>query len=151
MVLKSWIDEMSEETLLEKFNAQPGDLYRTIENAKWLLHATHELTALLGKKEILPLAFELVERTTKGVRKELLPIVRLEGIGRVRGRIIYNAGFKTIENIKHATLEELTNLPLVGPRLAKRIKEQVGGFVKKGTWESLEKGEEWKQKAITEF
>ncbi len=151
MVLKSWIDEMSEETLLEKFNAQPGDLYRTIENAKWLLHATHELTALLGKKEILPLAFELVERTTKGVRKELLPIVRLEGIGRVRGRIIYNAGFKTIENIKHATLEELTNLPLVGPRLAKRIKEQVGGFVKKDTWESLEKGEEWKQKAITEF
>ena len=151
MVLKGWIDEMSEETLLEKFNAQPGDLYRTIENAKWLLHATHELTALLGKKEILPLAFELVERTTKGVRKELLPIVRLEGIGRVRGRIIYNAGFKTIENIKHATLEELTNLPLVGPRLAKRIKEQVGGFVKKDTWESLEKGEEWKQKAITEF
>ena len=151
MVLKGWIDEMSEETLLEKFNAQPGDLYRTIENAKWLLHATHELTALLGKKEILPLAFELVERTTKGVRKELLPIVRLEGIGRVRGRIIYNAGFKTIENIKHATLEELTNLPLVGPRLAKRIKEQVGGFVKKDAWENLEKGEEWKQKAITEF
>ena len=151
MVLKGWIDEMSEETLLEKFNAQPGDLYRTIENAKWLLHAAHELTALLGKKEILPLASELVERTTKGVRKELLPIVRLEGIGRVRGRIIFNAGFKTIENIKHATLEELTNLPLVGPRLAKRIKEQVGGFVKKDTWESLEKGEEWKQKAITEF
>jgi helicase len=151
MVLKSWIDEMSEETLLEKFNAQPGDLYRTIENAKWLLHATHELTTLLEKKEILPLAFELVERTTKGVRKELLPIVRLEGIGRVRGRIIYNAGFKTIENIKHATLEELTNLPLVGPRLAKRIKEQVGGFVKKDAWENLEKGEEWKQKAITEF
>jgi len=151
MVLKGWIDEMSEETLLEKFNAQPGDLYRTIENAKWLLHATHELTALLGKKEILPLASELVERTTKGVRKELLPIVRLEGIGRVRGRIIYNAGFKTIENIKHATLEELTNLPLVGPRLAKRIKEQVGGFVKKDAWENLEKGEEWKQKAITEF
>ena len=151
MVLKGWIDEMSEETLLEKFNAQPGDLYRTIENAKWLLHAAHELMALLGKKEILPLASELVERTTKGVRKELLPIVRLEGIGRVRGRIIYNAGFKTIENIKHATLEELTNLPLVGPRLAKRIKEQVGGFFKKDTWESLEKGDEWKQKAITEF
>jgi helicase len=151
MVLKSWIDELSEEALLEKFNAQPGDLYRTIENAKWLIHATHELAALLGKKELLPLAFELVERTTKGVRKELLPIVRLEGIGRVRGRIIYNAGFKTIENIKNATIEELTNLPLVGPRMAKKIKEQVGGFVKKDMWESLDKGEEWKQKAITEF
>jgi helicase len=151
MVLHSWIDEMSEEKLLERFRVQPGDLYRTIENAKWLLHATHELGALLGNKEILPLAFELVERVSRGIRKELLPIVKLEGVGRVRGRIIYNAGFKTVEDIKHASLENLTNLPLVGPRLAKKIKEQVGGFVKKEAWEKLEKGEEWKQKALTEY
>jgi helicase len=151
MVLHSWIDEMSEEKLLEQFRVQPGDLYRIIENAKWLLHATHELGALLGNKEILPLAFELVERVSKGIRKELLPIVKLEGVGRVRGRIIYNAGFKTVDDIKHASLEDLTNLPLVGPRLAKKIKEQVGGFVKKETWEKLGKGDEWKQKALTEF
>jgi ATP-dependent DNA helicase len=151
MVLKSWAEEMSEEAILEKYSAQPGDLYRTIENAKWLLHATHELAALLGKKDIRSLAFELLERTAKGVRKELLPIVKLEGIGRVRGRIIYNAGFKTIEDIKHAAIEDLTNLPLVGPRLAKKIKGQVGGFIKKDVWESLEKDEEWKQKALTEF
>jgi helicase len=151
MVLYSWIDEISEEKLLEQFNVQPGDLYRIIENAKWLLHATHELASLLGNREILPLAFELVERVSKGIRKELLPIVKLEGVGRVRGRIIYNAGFKTVDDIKHASLEDLTNLPLVGPRLAKKIKEQVGGFVKKETWEKLDKGEEWKQKALTEF
>jgi helicase len=151
MVLHSWIDEVSEEKLLEQFRVQPGDLYRIIENAKWLLHATHELGALLGNREILPLAFELVERVSKGIRKELLPIVKLEGVGRVRGRIIYNAGFKTIDDIKHASLEDLTNLPLVGPRLAQKIKEQVGGFVKKETWEKLERGEEWKQKALTEY
>jgi helicase len=151
MVLHSWIDEISEEKLLEQFSVQPGDLYRIIENAKWLLHATHEIASLLGNREILPLAFELVERVSKGIRKELLPIVKLEGVGRVRGRIIYNAGFKTVDDIKHASLEDLTNLPLVGPRLAKKIKEQVGGFVKKETWEKLDKGEEWKQKALTEF
>jgi helicase len=151
LVLYSWIDEVSEEKLLEQFRVQPGDLYRIIENAKWLLHATHELGALLGNREILPLAFELVERVSKGIRKELLPIVKLEGVGRVRGRIIYNAGFKTIDDIKRASIEDLTNLPLVGPRLAKKIKEQVGGFVKKETWERLEKGEEWKQKALTEY
>jgi helicase len=151
VVLKSWIEEMSEDTLLERFRVQPGDLYRTIENAKWLLHATHELGRLLGNKEVLPLASELMERVAKGIKKELLPIVRLEGVGRVRGRIIYNAGYKTIEDIKHAPLDGLTNLPLIGPRLAKKIKEQVGGFVKKETWEKLEKGEEWKQKALTEY
>jgi helicase len=130
---------------------KPGDLYRTIENAKWLLYATHELARLLGNKEILPLAAELIERVTKGIKKELLPIVKLEGVGRVRGRIIYNAGYKTIEDIKHAPLDDLTNLPLIGPRLAKKIKEQVGGFVKKEKWEELEKGEEWKQKSLADY
>jgi helicase len=151
MVLNGWTEEVSEEMLLERFRVQPGDLYRIIENAKWLLHATHELASLLGNKEILPLAFELGERVAKGIKKELLPIVKLEGVGRVRGRIMYNAGYKTIEAIKHAPLGELTNLPLIGPRLAKKIKEQVGGFVKKETWEKLEKGDEWKQKSLADY
>ena len=151
IVLKKWIEEATEDKLIERFRVQPGDLYRVIENAKWLLHATHELAALLGFREILPLVNELIERVSKGIKKELLPIVKLEGIGRVRGRIIFNAGYRTIEDIKHADIEELTNLPLIGPRVAKRIKEQVGGFVKKDTWEKLEKADEWKQKALTEY
>jgi helicase len=151
MVLKTWIDEVSEDQIIEKFQAQPGDLYRTIENAKWLLHATHELATLFGNKQMLPQTLELKERVEKGVRKELLSIVKLEGVGRVRGRIIYNAGYKTIEDIKTAKLEDLMNLPLIGPRLARKIKEQVGGFVKKEIWEKLEKEDVWKQKALTEY
>jgi helicase len=151
MVLKSWIEEASENTLIDQFRVQPGDLYRTIENAKWLLHATHELANLLGHKAVLLLASELIERVAKGIKKELLPIVKLEGVGRVRGRIMYNAGYQTISDIKHAPLEKLTNLPLIGPRLAKKIKEQVGGFVKKETWEKLEEGDEWKQKSLADY
>jgi len=150
MVLKAWIEEMSEDQIIEKFRTQPGDLYRTIENAKWLLYATHELAMLFGNKQVLPQTNELRERIEKGVKKELLPIVKLEGVGRVRGRILYNAGYKTIEDIKYASVENLISLPLIGPKLAKKIKEQVGGFVKKESWEKLEK-EEWKQKALTEY
>jgi helicase len=150
-VLKNWIEETPEDTLIERFHVQPGDLYKTIENAKWLLHATDELAALFGCKQILPLTSELIERVTKGIKRELLPIVKLEGIGRVRGRIIFNAGYKTIDDIKHAPIEDLTNLPLIGPRVAKRIKEQVGGFVKKDAWEKLDAVDEWKQKALSEF
>ena len=151
VVLKNWIEETSEEKLLERFRVQPGDLYRTIENAKWLLHATHELGRLVGNKEVLPLATELIERVAKGIKKELLPIVKLQGVGRVRGRIMYNAGYQTIDAIKHAPLEDLKNLPLIGPRLAKKIKEQVGGFVKKETWDKLEKDNEWKQKSLADY
>jgi len=151
MVLKGWIEEMSEDQTIERFRVQPGDLYRTIQNAKWLLHATHQLALLFGSKQMLPQTLRLMERIEKGVKKELLPIVKLEGVGRVRGRIIYNAGYKTIENIKHAAIKNLVSLPLIGPRLAKKIKEQVGGFVRKEEWKKLEKGEEWEQKALTEY
>jgi helicase len=151
IVLNAWVEEMSEDMLIERFRVQPGDLYRVIENAKWLLYGTHELAALFGNKQVLPLTLELKERVEKGVKKELLPIIKLEGVGRARGRILYNAGYKTIEEIKTAAMEDLMNLPLIGPKLAKRIKEQVGGFVRKEIWEKLEKEEEWKQKALTEY
>jgi helicase len=151
IVMKNWIEETTEDQLITKFGIQPGDLYRIIENAKWLLHATHELSPLVdANKEIKPLADELEERISKGIKRELLPIVRLEGIGRIRGRIIYNAGYKTIENLKNATLEDLTNLHLIGPRIAKKIKEQVGGFIEKepeDNW-NKEPQQEFKQKTL---
>jgi helicase len=151
MTLKAWIEEMSEDWLIERFRVQPGDLYRTLESAKWLLHATNELAQLFGNKQVIPMTLEVQQRVEKGVKKELLPLVKLEGVGRVRGRILFNSGYKTIDDIKNARIEDLTGLPLVGPKLAKKIKEQVGGFVKKDIWENLEKQDEWKQKAITEY
>ncbi|MDR0318923.1 MAG: DEAD/DEAH box helicase, partial [Nitrososphaerota archaeon] len=65
MVMKSWIEETTEDQLIKKFGVQPGDLYRVIENAKWLLHATHELAPLVGAdREIKPLSNELEERVS---------------------------------------------------------------------------------------
>lgn len=151
VTLEAWIEEVSEDQLIEKFRVQPGDLYRTIENAKWLLHATYELAQLFGNKQMLPQILEVRQRVEKGVKKELLSLVKLEGVGRVRGRMMYNAGYKTAEEIKRASLNALASLPLIGPRLGKKIKEQVGGFVKKETLEKLEKEAEWKQKALTEY
>ncbi len=151
LILNAWIEETSEEQLLERYRVQPGDLYRIVENGKWLLHATQELAELQKEKEVLPLINELNERVSKGIKRELLPIVKLEGIGRTRGRILFNSGYRTIDEIKRAPIDELTNLPTFGPRLAKKIKEQVGGFVKKEKWEQLSKEEEYKQKAISDF
>ena len=85
MVMNNWIEELPEEKIIERFNVQPGDLYRTIETAKWLLHATDELSPVVAKnKEVSALSHELVERVSKGIKRELLPIVQLEGVGRVR-------------------------------------------------------------------
>ncbi len=74
--MNNWIEELPEEKIIERFNVQPGDLYRTIETAKWLLHATDELSPVVAKnKEVSALSHELVERVSKGIKRELLPIV----------------------------------------------------------------------------
>ncbi len=150
-VLKTWMNETTEDEMIERFSVQPGDLYRLISTSKWLLHASHELASLFQHKDLLlPLA-KLTVRIEKGVKPELLPLVKLEGIGRVRARILYNSGLKSIHDLKTARLGKLTGLPLIGPRLAKKIKEQVGGFVKAEEWQRLKKGETEEQRALTEY
>ena len=150
-VLQAWIDETTEEQMIEQFKVQPGDLYRVIESARWLLYATHELGRLFEHKDILKSLNLVTERIEKGVKAELLPLVRLDGIGRVRARILYNAKLKTIDDLKKAPFEQLTSLPLIGPKLAKKIKDQVGGYIKAEEWKKLKKGEEWQQRALTEY
>jgi helicase len=95
LVLSNWIEELPEDQLLERFSVQPGDLYRTVENAKWLLHGIERLSPVVAKnREVTSLGAELIERVSKGIKRELLPIVALEGVGRARGRKMFNAGFQ---------------------------------------------------------
>jgi helicase len=151
-VLKSWMDEISEDEMIERFKVQPGDLYRLISTAKWLIHASHELASLFKHKDLLPRLAKLTVRIEKGVKPELLPLTALDGIGRARARVLFNYSFRTIEDLKRAPLPRLTGLPLIGPRLAQKIKEQVGGFVKQDAWESLKnKKETERQKSLTDF
>ncbi|PVX26716.1 MAG: extensin [Candidatus Bathyarchaeum sp.] len=152
LVLKSWMDETSEDTMIEKFKVQPGDLYRLISNAKWLVHASHELASLFKHKDLLADLSRLTVRVEKGVKPELLSLVALKGIGRVRARILFKSGFRTVDDLKSAPLQRLIGLPLVGPKLARDIKEQVGGYVKEQEWQNLKKAKETqKQRSLTEF
>jgi helicase len=151
MVMDAWIKEVTEDGIIEKFRVQPGDLYRLLSTSKWLLYASHEIGSLLGYKDLLKNLTELTDRVEKGVKTELLPLVRLEGVGRVRARVLFGSGLKTTSDLKTAPIEKLINLPLIGPRLAKKIKEQVGGFVKSEEWKRLKKKKALEQQALTEY
>jgi helicase len=147
-VLSTWMEETSEDEIIERFRVQPGDLYRLIESARWLLYASHEIAILFDHKDIPSHLAEIMERTKQGVKAELLPLVKLEGIGRVRARILYDTDLKTLKDLKRAPLEKLTSLPLIGPKIAKKIKEQVGGFIKSEDWKRM-KEKDWEQQALT--
>jgi helicase len=139
-VLKAWMNETTEDEMIQRFNVQPGDLYRIITTAKWLIHSSLELATLFKHKDMLEPLTKLVVRVEKGVKPELLPLVKLEGVGRARARVLYNNGLKSIDDIKHVPLAQLTALPMFGPRLAKKIKEEIGALVKDEEWERIKKG-----------
>jgi len=150
MVLGAWIEEVSENDLLERFSVQPGDRYSAVSNAEWLLYSAHELAGVLGLSEPRLHLKRLRDRVRYGVTERLLPLVRLKGIGRVRAQVLYKSGFTTLARLKRADVGELTALPLIGPRIAMSIKEQVGGLVERGEWERL-KSVGVAQSSLSEF
>ena len=138
-VLHAWINEVREAELLDRYKVEPGDLYRLVERAEWLLYAAGELAKLFGKKEFIAPLAELRLRVKHGVRPELLPLVSLEGVGRVRARALYNAGLRTVEDVRRASLSQLLAVPGIGGKLAKSLKEQAGGLVRKEELEEAER------------
>jgi len=150
MVLNAWIEETSENDLMERYNVQPGDRYSAISNAEWLLYSAHELANVLGMPESRRHLRRLRDRVKHGVSEKLLPLVRIRGIGRIRAQVLYKSGFTSLAKLKRANLRQLTALPLIGPRIAVSIKEQVGGTVEQDEWERI-KAEETEQRALTSF
>ena len=151
IILESWIQECFEDEIIGRFSFEPGDLFRLADSANWLLYASFELGRLFGHRDLLPRILKLRDRVDKGVKEELLPIVTLSGIGRVRGRILFNAGFRTMKDLRNASPSQLVSIPMIGPQLAMRIKEQTGGYIKAEEWAKLKETKEWGQKSITEY
>jgi len=139
MVLEAWINETSENDLLERYHVQPGDRYSLVTNGEWLLYSAHELADVLGITEHKRHLNELRNRVKHGITKRLLPLVRLKGIGRVRAQVLYNAGYTSIAKLRRADPRQLMALPLIGAKLAKTIKEQVGGVVDEEEWRRLDR------------
>ncbi|MGA3110354.1 MAG: DEAD/DEAH box helicase [Candidatus Bathyarchaeia archaeon] len=148
-VMYEWINETSEDGILEVHRVEPGDILRMVDTSRWLLHATYQLAELFGHKDLLSQAYELQVRCAKGVKSELVPLVELDGVGRVRARSLFNAGYRNLDELKHASVTDLMNVPLIGPSVAKRIKEQVGGLIKAEEWETLKaKGTETTEQSL---
>ncbi len=135
LVLSDWISEFTEDQILETRKVEPGDLLRLVQGTEWLVFAAQELARLFGHKDLLANMEMLRVRVSKGVKPELVKLVGLEGVGRVRARMMYSAGLKSIDDIKERSLTELTSIPTIGPSLAKKIKEQAGGLIKAEEWE----------------
>src|SRR3989339_541295 len=124
LMFNQWISEQDEEFLLEEYNIRPGELRAKIDIADWLLYSTEELAKLLHFQSVLKEIVKLRLRLKYGVKEELLTLIRLENIGRVRARILFRNRIKDIQDLKNADLATLTQL--LGEKTALGIKKQLG-------------------------
>ncbi len=124
-LLEDWIEEVPEDDITKKFRVGPGDIRRMVQMGGWLLYAMHELGRLFNKKRLRPLA-RLMARMGYGVKEELLDLVSLRGVGRVRARALFARGVKTKEEIRTMEINDLARIPTIGPGIAKGIMAQLG-------------------------
>jgi helicase len=127
-LLSEWADEKGEDVLLENFGVTPGELRARLEMADWLFYSMQELGLLLKKKGMLNEIRKTRLRVKHGIKEELLPLIRLKNVGRVRARKLFSNGYVGIEKLRSAPVTSLTNI--VGPGIAKEIKRQLSGPVK---------------------
>jgi helicase len=123
-LFEAWINEMVEDGIMGKLGVAPGELRSRLNISDWLIYAIQELTLLLGKKELLKEIRKTRTRLKYGVREELLSLVKIRGIGRVRARKLYKARLKSPSDLKKVPLPTLQKV--IGPNIAVQIKEQLG-------------------------
>ena len=124
LVLTDWADEVSEEKIEERYGIGAGDIYNVVDSAKWLLHAADRLVGM-EIPELRPDINQIGIRVQYGVKKELLPLIQMRNIGRVRARRLYNAGYTSKDRIREAGLPALTRI--LGQHLARQLLIDSGG------------------------
>jgi len=128
-MLNEWIDEKDDDFIMEHYDAGPGETRVKIETSKWLLYGLSEIARIIQKQDVLSNIVKLKFRLTYGVKEELLPLIKLEGVGRVRARKMFRAGFTSLADLRRSDSKNLSQV-LGSEKLASDILIQVGVNVK---------------------
>jgi helicase len=115
MLFYDWITEEKEDILINKYGIGEGDLQRLRENMDWLLYSFERISHVFRRN--VPQVKALRTRVKYGVKEELLNLVEIKGIGRIRARRLYNEG------IINRNMINIDNLPSMKKALGEKIAE----------------------------
>jgi helicase len=143
LMLEYWVKEKKEQELFKEFSLAPGTLFGKTQIIEWLAYSTIELSRVLGLDKHLVPVQKLSRRTKYGVKEELLMLVELKGIGRIRARKLFNAGIKKPSEVRQ-NLHKVE--ALLGKKVSQELEKQL--FSKKEFGKEAETG--FEQKNILE-
>jgi helicase len=122
VMLMDWISEIKEEIITERYHIGPGDIRRAAETAEWLMHSLAEISKHLDLGQTYR-AEQLAQRIQYGAGPDLLTLLELKGIGRIRARKLHHAGYTHLDKLRAADLAELGRL--IGPKIAEKVLSQL--------------------------
>lgn len=125
LALQSWITESTELSLSDSLGIESGDMHRMLETADWLSYCLREISKHVERADLLDELDNLRKRIAYGIRKELLDLVKVKGIGRIRARVLYKHGIKTLDDLTKIPLNKLAEIDKIGPIIADNIKSEL--------------------------
>ena len=125
LALDLWTNEGTEIHLSEQLGIEAGDMHRMVETADWLVYSLRELSREFRREDLVKELDILRKRITYGIKHELIDLVRIRNVGRVRARILFKNGYKNRTTLKKVPLEKLAEIDKIGMTIAKGIKSQV--------------------------
>ncbi len=125
LALDAWITESSEMSLSDNLKIESGDMHRMVETADWLLYCLRELAKQLERVDLLDELDIIRKRINYGIREELLELVKIKGIGRIRARKLFKHGIKNLDDLSVIQVKKLAEIDKIGSTLADNIKSQL--------------------------
>ncbi len=125
LALHSWINESSEIHLSDNLNVESGDMHRMADTAEWLSYCLYELAKLLERADLLEELAILRKRIVYGIKEELVDLVQIRGIGRIRARKLFDHGIRSLEDLRKIPLGKLAEIDKIGSTIADNIKSQL--------------------------
>ena len=124
LFFSEWVEEKDEDFLFENYGITPGEVRVKLETADWLLYAALELSKIESNHLAVRELNKLRIRVKYGAKEDLLPLLKLKGIGRVRARKLVFNGLADLGALKKADLSSLSQI--LGKIVAEDVKKQLG-------------------------
>ncbi len=125
LALQAWITESSELSLSDNLGIESGDMHRMVETADWLTYCLREISKHVERADLLDELENLRRRIIYGIKEELLDLVKVKGIGRVRARVLYKHGIKSLDDLSKIPVNKLAEIDKIGSTIADNIKSEL--------------------------
>jgi helicase len=122
MILNEWANEINPQSICSKFGIEEGDIHNYVENSDWMLYALSVMSTLVQRNHYNDIE-NMRMRVKYGVKEELLPLVSIRNIGRVRARGLYNIGIRNTSDIISAPREQITSI--LGEKTTDKVLEEI--------------------------